>query len=663
MFSGIKSKIILLLTVAICLMAVTGITSIYVELSKRDASKVASACMKVALGAKEGMMLEESYFKQADELLLQRIADNRQEMDRLLQSAGKRSKNPQICKLIDQVVLKGDARRALFQEIKTNDEKIRELMARYEEILQTINEKCMGIVGKINEEESFLSMEGETLSPNLSTMRDQLTFLQSMIDKKMIILQRLYVQHGLDRFREEKKGVDEKIRAELPGMNNLIKLINNALFTENWNGVGSLIETINATETEIATRLGKNEEQNGLLKQNSAQIQTHIQDIVTVSDKEIEQKTRTGAVAGLSIFIVGILLLIGIGSLTARSILKTLGEVADSLKDISEGDGDLTRRLEVKSRDALGALSGYFNLFVEKLQRIIREIAQNASLLNTSSSSLLSLSQDLSKGTDLTFTRSNSVASAAEEMSIGITSMAAAINQTSIGVKSLSGAAETMAETIGGVTEKSLKASGITGNAVSEAARVSSMIAELGKAAEEIGKVTESITEISDQTNLLALNATIEAARAGEAGKGFAVVASEIKGLANQTILATHEIRERIESIQQSSHKTVAQVARITAVINEVNEIVTHIATALENQLSVIKGIADNVSQASEGIGEIDKNIGQFSKTSQDIAKDISEVEHVAGDMAKSGAALNNDASKLLEMAGTLSSLVGQFSV
>lgn len=278
MFSGIKSKIILLLSVAICLMAVTGVTNIYVELSKRGETKVASACMKVALGAKEGMMLEESYFKEADALLLQRITDNRQEMDRLLQSAANSSKNRQIRKLIDQVVVKGDSRRVLFQEITANDGKIRELMTQYDKILQTINEKCMGIVGKINEEESFLSMEGEPLSLNLSTMRDQLTFLQSMIDKKMIILQRLFVQHGLDQFREDKKAVDEKIRAELPGMNNLIKLINNTLFTENWRALGALIETINSTEGEIAMRLKKNEEQNGLLKQNSAQIQTHIQD-------------------------------------------------------------------------------------------------------------------------------------------------------------------------------------------------------------------------------------------------------------------------------------------------------------------------------------------------------------------------------------------------
>ncbi len=119
-------------------------------------------------------------------------------------------------------------------------------------------------------------------------------------------------------------------------------------------------------------------------------------------------------------------------------------------------------------------------------------------------------------------------------------------------------------------------------NAVDKTNSTFKRMAELGSAGQEISKVTETITEISEQTNLLALNATIEAARAGEAGKGFAVVANEIKGLAKQTAEATLEIRQRIDAIQSSTSTTITEMEQINTVINDVNSIVTTIASAVE---------------------------------------------------------------------------------
>ena len=363
------------------------------------------------------------------------------------------------------------------------------------------------------------------------------------------------------------------------------------------------------------------------------------------------------------LLVIGILSGILLSFFIVRSITKPVNHVVAGLKDIAEGEGDLTMRLEIKSKDEVGELARWFNAFVEKIQGMIKDIAGNAEGLSSSSTKLSTISQKMSTGAEKTSEKSNNVASESEEMSSNMSSVASAMEQASTNVNMVATSTEEMTATINEIALNAGKANAITDEAVSEAKGASDNVDELGEAAREISKVTETITEISEQINLLALNATIEAARAGDAGKGFAVVANEIKDLARQTAEATQDIKKRIEGIQGSTAGTVTKIQQISKVINDVNDIVSTIASSVEEQSVTTREIATNVAQASTGIGEVTENVAQSSTSAAGIAKDISEVNQAAGEISNSSSEVNLSAEELNKLAAQLQEMVGRFKV
>ena len=365
----------------------------------------------------------------------------------------------------------------------------------------------------------------------------------------------------------------------------------------------------------------------------------------------------------LAILAIGILMGVVMAWVIGRNITRPVNDAVAGLRDIAEGEGDLTKRLEIHSRDEVGELATWFNTFLDKLQAIIKEISDKAKQLGASSDSLSSLSTQMSTGADNMSAKSDTVASAAEEMSVSVQSVAAAMEQASTNVNMVAAATEEMTSTVNEIAEQSEKGRSIANDAVSQAHNTSVKVNELGEAAKAISKVTEVITEISEQTNLLALNATIEAARAGEAGKGFAVVANEIKELAKQTAQATLEIKSKIAGIQDSTSVTVDEIGQITRVINDVNDIVATIASATEEQLAATKEIAGNIGQASSGIQEVNENLSQSSAVSAGIAKDILDVNQESAEMSNSSSQINMSAKDLSILADELNSMVARFKI
>jgi len=341
--------------------------------------------------------------------------------------------------------------------------------------------------------------------------------------------------------------------------------------------------------------------------------------------------------------------------------IKPVKALTDMVIDLAEGEGDLAKRLQVQARDEIGYLAGRFNTFIERMQLLVKNVTANTHVLEESAVDMLGVADSLAGGAQDMSQRSNSVVDAAETMSSNMSGIAAASEQASANVNLMAAAVEEMNATVGKIAQNCEKSRLVTEKAVQQTNKASTQVDLLGQAAQEISKVTEVITEISEQTNLLALNATIEAARAGEKGRGFAVVANEIKELAKQTASATFDIKRKITGIQGTTATTVAEIGEIADVMQIVNDLVTTIAAAVEEQSVTSREISDNVSQAALGILEVNQQVNNHSTVTGEISRAIAEIDRATGEVADDSGKVRDSSAALRQLSGQLDQLVRQF--
>ncbi|MDJ0784493.1 MAG: methyl-accepting chemotaxis protein [Desulfosarcinaceae bacterium] len=361
--------------------------------------------------------------------------------------------------------------------------------------------------------------------------------------------------------------------------------------------------------------------------------------------------------------LVGFLAIAALAFFTIQRIRSGLMAVTDQLSEISQGEGDLTRRLAIKHTDEIGNLSVLFNGFLDSLQEMVKRIDENARVLATSTVEVSEVSAHLSGASDEAAQKAGNLAGSAEEVNANTNGIASAMEEAATNVSLISAAAEQMRATVTDIAQHTATAKGITGDAVSRAQGAATSINELSDYANKIGKVTEVITEISEQTNLLALNATIEAARAGEAGKGFAVVANEIKELARQTASATQDIKQQIGKIQLSTEKGVEIIEQISSVVGDVDDVVTTIASAVEEQSVTTGEISNNVAEASQGLQEINENVSQSATAINDISHEIEALNQSVKASAEGLGNIDGSTTELHKRSDDLQTLVGRFRV
>ncbi len=380
-----------------------------------------------------------------------------------------------------------------------------------------------------------------------------------------------------------------------------------------------------------------------------------------ISDNEIMEPVKRLFIISFLIAVGGILLSLIAALILAQNVSKALDQSALRLKDVAQGEGDLTMTLDISSRDELGTLARWYNMFIDKLRQIIRDVKENAEFVSVSAAELYDLSSVISNGSENMSETLNMVSASSEEVGTSIEVVSGTINSLSSNMNNITAATEEMTVSINEVAKSCGDAKQISENAVDDIEKTMSQVKELGVAVDDVNIVTETINEISEQTNLLALNATIEAARAGEAGKGFAVVANEIKELAKQTADATIKIKAKNNGIQSVAQKTIDGIIGITKVIDRINEIIAIIASSIEEQSSTHTEIAQNIGTSNIGFQEANENLTQSTTATQDVIKKIAEISLRSKEMSGKNHQIKGNAGNLTEMSSQLQELVKKF--
>ena len=420
-------------------------------------------------------------------------------------------------------------------------------------------------------------------------------------------------------------------------------------------------EEMRAQQEALAALVSQTEAEQAQLDKEVAELLHEVEKFThDAADKALSDEKRGQALIMMMLVVIGVLASI-FSFLLGRSIVKPVGELTDVVNELAAGNLDV----EVPPapfEDEVHQMSEAMEVFradmkrtreleqEQKLERERRQHRQNElnQLTGIFGSTIGAVFAKILESSNMMVERSGSMKSQSNQTKEMAQSVASAAEESSANAQALSAATEQMVSSVQEISKQVTQSSEVARQAVMSAESSQKEVVALQGIADEIGEVVGLITDIAEQTNLLALNATIEAARAGEAGKGFAVVANEVKSLASQTSKATEEIANKIGGIQNASRSSAESIEAIGKVISEVDNYISAIVAAVQEQDATTQEMARNVTFVAQSAGEVSENIASINGQAESVGHSSEEVSESANSMAGEADVLSKEVKTFL---------------
>ena len=417
-------------------------------------------------------------------------------------------------------------------------------------------------------------------------------------------------------------------------------------FKSYFDGASTLSREMITGDVDFSSLGSRSSKINNTYDESYSQLDGFRQDLdqtFKASIDEANEQTQTIITVGIIMGVITIGLLFAVSLPIVSGITNNLKSVIHSLKNIAEENGDLTVRLESKSKDEIGDLVYWFNSFMEKLQSVIKQVIDSVEPLNELVSSLNQLADDARKSVDVQKQNSDQTKLAVDNMGSTVSSVAGSAKEAASAAQN---AAMEAASGRNIVDETVTSISDLAEN-VRQAAEV---ITQLEADSNSVSIVLDVIKSIAEQTNLLALNAAIEAARAGEQGRGFAVVADEVRSLASRTQESTEEINKIVEKLQTAARSAVSvmeksstqagvsvesaqnaghSLEKINSTVDTINNMNMLIANSTEQQQRDANTIIDQMSDIHQRAEQANMRAQNLTVSSQSLAEMTQQLKYI----------------------------------
>ena len=385
-------------------------------------------------------------------------------------------------------------------------------------------------------------------------------------------------------------------------------------------------------------------------------LQNTLSDFQTKAEQEFTSGLTSGqnnVARGLVLNVsVAVLIVIGLGVVSfflIASITHNLQEILGRVRDMASGDADLTKTVNIASKDEFGEVAKYINTFIGNMHSLVSMVAGVSKDVRYSATELAGTTTQVSKGSDMQAQQAAEIARAMEAISSTVSDMAKNTAESADAATTSYKTAKDGGEVIG----ETIRCMHQVSDSVQEATQ---MVEALGKSSVQIGSAIETIKGIAEQTNLLALNAAIEAARAGEQGRGFAVVADEVRTLASRTAQATVEISNMINKIQGEIKRTVECIDTGQNATIVGREQAANAKRALENIYDSTHGSMNRLDQLAAAAEEL-------TQTVVEVNEKMVQIAHIAQDSVVHSKNALEQSSTLDAATGQLDEMVGKFKL